>query len=339
MDEEIKTDLMMESLSEGISRVHGRRRTVKRLERQLFHGSSSFSTEKVRALLDDGEWLDIFFKDLNPDGLLYEAQIIRDTGMERSRREMLMYRNILAQLNLDTPTLYGLRWDPNENLYWMFLEDTGPKRLSRLGDFSLWVEATRWAARLHAIDLNVIRNRASFLPSYDAAHFSECGRRVEKGRAVFDGEQQLLVSKALDWYYEMLNDLCALPQHLIHGEYFGKNVMIRPGEPDRTIAVIDWETAALGPRGVDIVSITAGRWTPEQRATMFRAYITQYETEKGQKVDVDTLARELDQVALYRTLWWLGYWSRGDAEHITRWMKELSAVMCNTTTKALCLDS
>lgn len=338
MNERAQTALMEESLAEGLSRLHGERRTVTRLERQPFSGSSSFTTECVRAQLDDGEWLDVFFKDLNPDGLLYDAQLIREAGMERSRREMLVYRNILAPLNLDTPTLYGFRWDTQANLYWLFLENTGPKRLSRLGDFSLWVEATRWVARLHAIDPGRIRSEAAFLPTYDDTHFTACGRKLEAGLAGFNDEQQALIVRALDRYYDTLGDLCALPQHLIHGEYFGKNVMIRPGAGDRTIAVIDWETAAFGPRAVDIVSITAGRWTPEQRAEMCNAYIEQYEMETGQQTDLAVLANELEQVALYRTLWWLGYWATGDDAHINRWMKELDAVMGNATTKAMASD-
>jgi len=334
MKEREKSALMMESLSDGISRMQGGRRTVKELTREPFSGSSSFTTERVRALLDDGEWLDVFFKDLNPDGLLYGAHLLREVGMERSRREMLMYRNILSTLNLGTPLLYGFRWEPKENLYWLFLENTGPKRLSRLGDFSLWVDATRWAARLHAIDPDAIRDEAAFLHSYDSAHFSECGRKLEVAMTGFSHEQQALLSQALDRYYEILDDLCALPQHLIHGEYFGKNVMIRPGEANKTIAVIDWETAAFGPRGVDIVSITAGRWTPDQRAAMCQAYIEQYAIETGQQLDLAVLAMELEQVALYRTLWWLGYWAKGDDAHINRWMKELDAVLSNATTQA-----
>ena len=334
MNEQMKTARMVESLSKGISHVYGQHRTVKLLERKPFSGSSSFTTERIRVLLDGGTWLDLFFKDLNPDGLLHEAQLIRKAGMERSRREMLMYRNILAPLNLDTPILYGFRWEPTENLYWLFLENTGPKRLSRLGDFTLWVDAARWVARLHAIAPATIRAEAHFLPSYDSAHFAECGRRIEVALGRFGKEHQIIVSKALDRYYGLLDDLCSFPQHLIHGEYFGKNVMIRPEESDKAIAVIDWETAAFGPRCVDLASITAGRWTPEQRATMCRAYIEQYGIETGHRLELDVLARELEQVALYRTLWWLGYWSKGDDVHINRWMKELTTVMSNTTTRA-----
>lgn len=336
MNEQKKHRLMIHVLSEGISRIRGEPKIVQQLYRQPFSGNSSFSTEKIRVRLEDGEWLDLFFKDLNPAGLLDEARIIREVGLERSRREILMYRDILPQLHLDTPKLYGCRLDSNNDLYWLFLENTGPKRLSRLGDFSLWVDAAGWAARLHAVHGHDLQARTDFLPRYDTICFTDCARKLEHRLVKFNARQQYLITKALDRYYRILGDLCALPQHLIHGEFFGKNIMIRPGKGDETIAVIDWETAAFGPRCIDLVSITAGRWTPEQRAAMCKAYIFQYEAETRRQIEMDDLIRELEAVALYRSLWWLSYWSKGDEQHIDRWLKELSAVMNNATTKALC---
>ena len=67
VDDKVKNNLMAKSLEEGLSNIHGKRKVVKQLIREPFSGSSSFATEKIRVLLDDGEWLDIFFKDLNPN--------------------------------------------------------------------------------------------------------------------------------------------------------------------------------------------------------------------------------------------------------------------------------
>ena len=327
MDVTVKNNLMAKSLEEGLSNIHGKRKVLKQLIREPFTGSSSFATERIRVLLDDGEWVDIFFKDLNPDNQLIEAQRIRDVGLERSRREFLMYQKILAPLQIGTPKLYGYRWDPSENIFWIFLEDAGPKRLSRLGDFSLWVNATSWAARLHAIDCSELIINADFLPYYNAEHFAVCSRRIEENLSKFDAQQQKIISQALDRYYKIVDYLISLPSCLIHGEYFGKNVMIRPEVTTESIAVIDWETAAFGPRCVDLVSITAGRWTPEQRKIMCKAYAEQYESETGRPIDMVALTQEMENVALYRALWWLGFWSNGDDAHINRWFKELEAVM------------
>ena len=223
--------------------------------------------------------------------------------------------------------LYGYRWEPTRNIYWIFLENAGPKRLSRLKDFELWVDATRWAARLHTAAPDKSIEESNLLPCYDNDHFLLCAQRIERGLSALDSTQQQIVSSALNCYYEIVDYLTVLPRCLIHGEYFGKNIMIRPENSNDVIAVIDWETAALGPRAVDIVSITAGRWTSDQRNSMWRAYVEQYERETSQKIDLVEFHKELRCVALYRALWWLGYWLQGDEAHINRWMRELKTVM------------
>src|SRR5205814_7479955 len=48
---------------------------------------------------------------------------------------------------------------------------------------------------------------------------------------------------------------------VIHGQYFGKNIMLRPRNHEQPLAVIDWETAALGPGTYDLVSVSCGGWT------------------------------------------------------------------------------
>lgn len=319
---------MIRCLEQGLGEIRGKQIRVRELKREPFRGSSSFATERLTAQLEDGESIPIFFKDLNPANQLHEARYIREnTGLERSRRELLMYRYVLTPLQLGTPKLYGYRWEPSEPSYWIFLEDAGPKRLSRLGDFNLWVGAARWIARLHTVDYREIKEVVDVLPVYDAEHFKLCAQQVERGLSRFDQQQQLIVSRALERYHDIIGSLGDLPGCLIHGEYFGKNVMIRPFSSNDAIAVIDWETAAIGPRCVDLVSITAGRWTPEQRSEMKRAYAATYAEETGQAGDMTSLDREMAAVALYRALWWVGYWSQGDDAHIARWIKELGKVM------------
>lgn len=327
MDDQTKNNLMIKSLEEGLSNIHGERKTVRQFNREPFIESTSFPTERIRALLDDGEWVNIFFKDLNPQNLLDEAQKLRDIGFERSRREFLMYQQILQPLQLGTPTLYGYLWEPSEDIYWIFLEDVGPTSLNLLGDFALWVEATRWVARLHAVDFSELIDKADFLLQYDVDHFVLCAQRIEESLSQFDVQQQRVIFRALDRYYKIIDYLSSLPSCLIHGEYFGKNIIIRPEETYDAIAVIDWETAAIGPRCVDLVSITAGNWTPKQRGIMIEAYTEQYESKTGQQINRDTLAKELRHVALYRVLWWLGYWSKLDNANINPWLKELKVVM------------
>ncbi len=327
MDKNEMTRLMKETLEEGLSRLRGHAIKILEIQREPFSGSSSFSTERLRVLVNGDEWLEVFFKDLNPMHQLDVAKEIRKPDLDRSRRELWMYQQILDQLQLGTPQLFAFRWEINRGLIWLFLENAGPKRLSRLGDFHLWTAAAQWAARFHAAVQDISVEGTDFVIQFDENHYHQCVERLEGNLSKFDAQQRSLVLHALDLYRGIIDRLSSMPRCLIHGEFFGKNVMIRPGNPDEQIAVIDWETAAIGPSYVDLVSISAGRWTMEQRREMWRAYFNQYQMETGLDIDWRSFCLDLGHVALYRALWWLGWWSNGDAAHINRWVLELNTVM------------
>ena len=115
---------------------------------------------------------------------------------------------------------------------------------------------------------------------------------------------------------------------MIHGQFFGKNVMLRKRNPERRIAVIDWETAAIGPGAFDLVSLSAGNWTKEQRLALWRAYFEQYQADAGCQLDWETFCRDLGGVSLYHALGWLAWWQgRGFSHNFGVWVKELDRVL------------
>ena len=87
MDKYEMTRLMKETLEDGLSRLRGHAIKILEIQREPFSGSSSFSTERLRVLVNGDEWLEVFFKDLNPMHQLDDARIIRKPELDRSRRE------------------------------------------------------------------------------------------------------------------------------------------------------------------------------------------------------------------------------------------------------------
>jgi hypothetical protein len=326
MDGDDTSPLMIESLAEGLSALRGRAVDVQDLVRSPFEGSSSFATERLRVRVD-GEWLNVFFKDLNPFHQLIDARNIRDFALERSRREIHVYRNILRGGFLGTPKLYGSRWEPANGLLWLFLEDVGPKRLSRLGDVSLWVGAARWSARFHARVKSLPAEALRRLPVLDTDGYGKMADQLQDSLAKFPAESRGKVQLALRLYRNAISELETLPRGLIHNEYFGKNVVIRPPPAVEPISVIDWETAAIGLSYLDLVSISAGRWTMEQRLQMWRGYFEQAETESGATMDWRSFCDALHSVALHQCIHWLNWWSNGDDVHVKRWLVELERVL------------
>lgn len=319
-------ELMKETLEEGLSRLRDQKIKISELHREYFIGTSSFATEQWRVLLKDGEWLDVFFKDLNPLHQHEIARKIRNLELDRSRRELEMYRNVLSRLELGTPQLYAFRWEPDRGLMWLMLEYVGSERFTWVGDFQLYLAAARWAAQFHAAVLNIPASDVDFLDHHDQAHYRYCGERLEHNLSKFDAQQQKVIRQALDYYYGIIDNLSSLPRCIIHGEFFGANIVVR-SDSDTQISVIDWETAAIAPGYVDLVSISAGNWASEQRQAMLRAYFEQYEEETGMPMDWNSFCQDVSQVALYRALWWLGWWADHDSAHIDRWIQELKREM------------
>lgn len=326
MTREDVTGLMQDSLATGLSKLRGRAVEVQAVTRTPFEGSSSFKTERLRVLAD-GEWLDVFFKDLNPLHQLSDARNIRETALERSRRELHVYKNLLTGGFLGVPQLYGSRWEPTRGRLWLFLEDVGPKRLSRLGDLSLWVDAGRWAARFHARADVLPAEALSPLPQHDAGHYERCADQLQDNVGRFPADARGRIREALALYRGVTDQLKGLPHGLIHNEYFGKNVVIRPEPAAERIAVIDWETATIGLSYLDLISISAGRWTLEQRLQMWRGYFEQAEIETGAALNWRAFCADLHSVALYQSVYWLNWWSSGDDVHIRRWLVELERVL------------
>ena len=319
-------DLKIAALEAGFrSRGHSIR--VRRLDRESLTGSSSFATERLRVELDDGRCLDVFLKDLDPSHQLAEAQLIREPGLEPSRREHWMYTEILSGGGYGTPELYASRWDEPAGHMWLFLEYVGSRRLSRLGDFELWLEAARWAARFHSATRHSEHLSSPLLRRFDRARYSASRERLEANIGRFSREDQPVLEAALAALEEAIDHVCSLPQCLVHGEFFGKNVTIRADRAVDSVAVVDWETAASGPGGVDLASISAGRWSPDQRLAMRRAYYDERQRSETSGHNWEQFNREIEDLALCQTILWLAYWSRGDRVHIDRWMRELRVVL------------
>jgi hypothetical protein len=323
------TRLMAEVLEEGLTRSRGRAVRVRELRRESLSSSSSFRTERLHVRLDRGRPLRVFFKDLHPLHLTAKARAVRELDLEPSYRELQMYQSVLVPEQFGSLHLYAFRWEPDRGRVWVFLEDGGRTVLHNYLDMPRWKAAARWAARFHAATRDLPPARVSFLPSYDAAHYQRCAERVAQILPTLDADERALVERGLERFVERIDRLSALPRCVIHGQYFGKNIMLRRANAAQRIIVIDWETAARGPGSFDLVSLTAGKWTPAQRRAMRRAYTEQYEAETGQRIDGEAFQRELVDVTLYQSLEWLAWWGRHRAlsRHFANFLRELRAVL------------
>jgi hypothetical protein len=322
------TCLMMETLEEDLSRLYEGPVRIRSLHRKLCMYTSSFHAERLRVLLDTGKVLRVFFKDLNPQHQVKPAQRVRKFDLAPSYRELQVYRSILSPQCLGSLQLYAVRWEPARGVYWLFLEDAGASPLNLCGNFARWILAAQWAARFHATTRSLPESRICFLPRYERDSYWQCAERIEKILPDLDCLDRELIRLALDRFVNCIDGLAELPRSVIHGQYFGRNIMLRIRNPERLIAVIDWETAAIGPSVFDLVSLTSGKWTDKQRLAMARAYFNEYEAATGLGLRWETFHQGLCKVELYQILEWLAWWrNRNFSPQFGTWMKELERII------------
>lgn len=323
--------LMIETLEEGLSHLSGHRVRVRSIRAKELGKSTSFATHRVDVQLESGDVLPVVFKDLNPLRQLQNAKRIRRLELGRSRREIWMYRHVLPGLAMGTPRLYGSRWEPKRGNLWLFVEDAGPHRLGHRLDLALFEQAAAWVGRFHAATVGTWSDER--LLRYDRAHYERRGRHLEACLERIAEENRPLVERALARHGRLVQLVDGLPHGMIHGEFFGKNVLVRRDRATDAIAVIDWETAATGPQYVDLVSISAGRWTRSQRMAMRRAYFDARHSPVPVGVDWRRFNEQVDIVAILQAVSWLGFWVGSDtndtryASHVSRWMRELRTTM------------
>jgi aminoglycoside phosphotransferase (APT) family kinase protein len=241
-----------------------------------------------------------------------------------------MYQAVLSPERHGTPRLYAWRWEPERRLYWLFLEDGGDRLLLDFLELPLWTAAARWAARFHAATRALPPAQTDFLPRYDAAHYQDCADRLRRLLPSLPPSQRDLIERGLRCYVTQIERLGALRPSVLHGQFFGKNILLPPGRRAPRVAVIDWETAALGPGTVDLVSLTFGKWTREERHAMQTAYLEQYRAETGERIDDAAFQEELALVALYQSLEWLAWWGchrELSRHHFPTFLKELGHVL------------
>jgi hypothetical protein len=145
-----ETDELRATLGPLLSRHFGVPRTVLGLERRPSPYQSSYALEELEVRLDDGTTLRLLFKALGPQALLPGGRRVKPAFLSDPRREVEVYRTVLASGQMGTATCYGAVLDPAAGRYWLFLENVPGAELYRVGDLALWQQAARWLARFHS---------------------------------------------------------------------------------------------------------------------------------------------------------------------------------------------
>jgi aminoglycoside phosphotransferase (APT) family kinase protein len=251
-----------------------------------------------------GSTVEVLVKALDPSSVVAEAQGVAPAFLLDAGREAEVYRTLLPRAPGGTARMYTAEDGV------LVLEKVRGAPLWEVGDLAVWEEAARWLARLHRARLHErVRPPPRHLLRYDRRYYDRWLGRVASTLGARDADRLAAV------HVGVVEELLALPQTLIHGEFYASNVLVSPSECPPRICPVDWEMAGVGPALVDLAALTSG-WDGAAVARLVDAY-----RQAGGYGGTD---RDLDLCRLHLCLRWAG-WSTGwrpPAEHGRDWLGE-----------------
>ena len=237
-------------LTTGLNEIFpgkGSNQRVTVLERKRNPYESTFPTEIVTCRADGGRRLRLFIK--------YGTKTF-DAGYGHRGDvgyEARVYRDVLQPLRTSTPAFYGVRRPGPKGAPWLVIGYlNGGIRTSYSRDPNAMIQAARWIGRFHATNGPRARDRSlAFLRKYDRAYYRGWPRRTERSFAPWH--------RRFPWIAPMCRKfesrvpiLLDAPQTVIHGEYFGQNIVYRNGMSWPA----DWQSTAIAPGEIDLASLT-----------------------------------------------------------------------------------
>lgn len=253
-------------------------------------GQGTFPKEIVTCSLEDGREFRLFCK--------YEMGYNHNAHGHRGgvAHEASVYRELLEPMRVSVPALCGVFADNEADEIWLILEYLeGNLRVKKSPD--MMGLAARWIGHFHALSQDYVQTpRTSFLKSYDIEYYVGWAQRTLQ-YSVHLRDRYLWLEPLCERFEEVVRTLLSVPDAVIHGEYYPKNVLVRDG----TIYPVDWESAAIGAGEIDLASLTEA-W-PE---AIVRECEAQYQAARWPDGPPYDLRRVVCAAQLYLHFRWLG---------------------------------
>ncbi len=212
--------------------------------------------------------------------------------------EARVYREVLQPLHVSTPAFYGLYKDDEsgaEGLIIEYLPRGSPASWSR--DPQAMTRSARWIGRFHAANEKRVHDaRLQFLRRYNAEYYRGWARRTN----LLFGQ----LNSRFPWippictsFQHLIPRLLRAPETIIHGEYFGSNVVYQNG----TSRPVDWQSTAIAAGEIDLAALTHS-WPKKVVQKCEREYARARWSGRAP----DGFEETLELARVYMNLRWLG---------------------------------
>jgi len=221
------------------------------LQRAASTLSSSYRAEVVTVRRRGAADVRIFLKDF--------ARFRRDKGdmAGRRRRELCVYRELLAGAELGTPRYHGAVWDERRGRFWLLLEYVDAPLLRYL-PFERWLDAARWLGLMQAHFAGRDLAASDFLAVHDASFYKAAVEGATRAIGAFSPGLACRLDAALRDYEERVAEMADAPPTLVHGVYRPHNILAAPTSGTWRVCVTDWEESAQGCPLYDLACLADG---------------------------------------------------------------------------------
>src|SRR5947207_7283528 len=197
-----------------------------------------------------------------PDGSAVIAKRSQRSQRAYALIERTVYEKILPGLSVPSLRYYGFLEDSDVDRCWLFLEEATGAEYSRLLAADR-AQAARWLGLLHTAAAEAAAKAQ--LPDGGPGRYREflrsASEEIQKhlGNPVLNPDDVAVLEAVLarltelDAHWKRMEELCdGVPQTLVHGDFNGKNLRLRPASAGSTVVVFDWEDAGWGVPAVDL---------------------------------------------------------------------------------------
>src|SRR5437879_3955700 len=227
------------------------------------------------------------------------AVIAKRSGRAPAVIERTVYEEILPGLTVPSLRYYGFLEDSDAERCWLFLEEATGAKYSRLLAADR-AQAARWLGLLHTSAAEAAAQPG--LPAGGPGRYREFLRSASEeiqnhlDNPMLDPDHidfldaMLARLTELDGRWNRLEEICdGAPPTLVHGDFNGKNLRLRPGSDGSAVVVFDWEDGGWGVRSVDLLQ----RAVPSTGVAANPDIPTYWSTVRGRwpQVSIETLQR------------------------------------------------
>lgn len=280
-------------LEEGLSAHLGQAVHIAALEGRPLEAQSTHPIDRLRVRLTSGEEIPVILKRLSAA-----------PGSKGGRREVLIYRRLLAGQRFGAPALYASVHDGTHGCYWLLLEDLGEETLDG-GDLYDWVAVVRRLAEMHATylgreeELRALDCLGEHGPDYYHMLARDARRHLRQAAA---RRALIRFDRLMARFDSAVAYLVSQPRTLVHGDIFPGNIILQRGP---RVRLIDWEEAAIGLAAWDLARLLDG-WGSD-KPTFIAAYLAKLAGRALPPLDQQEFHVTFAHGAILNVLWHLGW--------------------------------